>query len=126
MKRSGESQRTRLLKFVTDLVAELVGNSSDLEMRKAAEIQQLTEEIMSHGQMLSHHIGCQTVGVEVEELAFRLRETTQNIVTALVLLEGQGRANRTRAVGYWTLHSQSLRPYSEVARSNENRRKIQA
>jgi hypothetical protein len=42
----------------------------------------------------------------VNELAFRFRETTHNVVTALVLLEKEGRASRTGLAGYWTLRIQ--------------------
>ena len=41
--------------------------------------------------------------VEVEELAFRLRGTRRTVTKALLLLENQGRAKRTKDKGRWKL-----------------------
>jgi hypothetical protein len=61
--------------------------------RDTKEIQQLREVIIDHGRMVYRLYSYQPVRIEVRELAFRLRETTQNVVTALVLLEDEGWAS---------------------------------
>jgi hypothetical protein len=123
MRWHGRGRRNRLREFVAVLVARLVGKS-DLGERKTDGMRQLTEEIMGHARMVSKYVGHQTIGVEVDELAFRLRETTYNIVTALIVLEKQGRANRARTAGHWKLHAQPLGTYNEVSESNDNRTQV--
>lgn len=102
----------KLRQFLTNLAAILIGPSnlaaiftgpSDTGRATKKQIQQLGGGIMDHGRMVSQFYSHQPVGVEVKELAFRFRETTHNIVSALVLLEKQGRASRTRLAGYWSL-----------------------
>ena len=103
----------KLRQFLTNLAAIVTGPSnlaalltepSDTRRATKKQIQQLGGAIMDHGRMVSQLYSHQEVGVEVKELAFRFRETTHSIVTALVLLEKEGRACRTRLAGYWTLH----------------------
>ena len=65
----------------------------------------------------------QPVGVEVKQLAFRFRETPHNILTALVLLEAEGQASRTRYEGYWALRVQPQKNNNEVLKSHEEHRK---
>ena len=76
--------------------------------------------IIDHGRMVSQFNSRQPVGVEVKELAFRFRETTHNIVTALVELEREGRASRTRFAGYWKLRVQPQKNNKEVFKSHED------
>ncbi len=82
------------------------GEKSDARRAEKKQIQQLAEAIVDHGRMVSHLHSDQTVGLEERELAFRFRETTHKIVSALALLEREGRASRTRLTGYWTLRVQ--------------------
>src|SRR5260370_27799966 len=84
-------------------LAAIFTGPSDTGRATKKQIQQLGGGIMDHGRMVSQFYSHQPVGVEVKELAFRFRETTHNIVTALVLLEKEGWASRTRLAGYWTL-----------------------
>ena len=93
---------SNLAALLTGLAALLTG-PSDTRGATKKQIQQLGGAIMDHGRMVSQLYSHQAVGVEVKELAFRFRETTHTIVTALVLLEKEGRASRTRLAGYWTL-----------------------
>ena len=58
----------------------------------------------------------------MEELAFRFRETTRDLVTALLLLENEGRASRTRRAGYWSLRIQPQNT-KEVFTSHENQQR---
>lgn len=74
---------------------------------------QLAAEIVGHARMVSLILlpdpatEARTVGVDVDDLAFRLRETTGSVTAALVLLEKEGRASRTWMDGHWILR---LRP----------------
>ena len=77
------------------------------------ELVQLAEEIAGFGCMVSLILlpdpatEARTVGVDVNELAFRFRETTGTVTAALVLLQKEGRARATWLDGHWILH---LRP----------------
>ena len=77
------------------------------------QLVQLAEEIVGYGCMVSLILlsdpatKARTVGADVDDLAFRLRETTDTVIAALVLLEKEGRASRTWLGGHWTLQ---LRP----------------
>ena len=125
----------KLRQFLTNLAAVLTGPSnlaalltgpSDTRGATKKQIQQLGGAIMDHGRMVSQLYSHQAVGVEVKELAFRFRETTHNIVTALVLLEKEGRASRTRLAGYWTLRvpPQNNNNNKEVFTSHEEQRRV--
>ena len=97
----------------------------NLPQRSAEEkqIRQLAGAILDYGRMDSQFHAHQPVAVEEKELAFRFRETTSDIVTALVLLEKEGRASRTRLVGYWTLRVQPQNT-KEVFTSHEDQRRV--
>ena len=95
----------KLRQFLANLAAILAG-PYDARRATKKQIQQLGGAIIDHGRMVSQFYSHQPVGVEVNELAFRFRETNHNVVTALVLLEKEGRASRTRLAGYWTLRIQ--------------------
>jgi hypothetical protein len=92
----------KLRQFLTNLAALLPGEKSDAKMAER-QVQQLAAAILDHGRLVSQFHSHHSVGVEERELAFRFRETTHNIISALVLLEKQGRASRTRLAGYWSL-----------------------
>jgi len=120
----------KLRQFLTNLAAILIGPSnlaaiftgpSDTGRATKKQIQQLGGGIMDHGRMVSQFYSHQPVGVEVKELAFRFRETTHNIVTALVLLEKEGWASRTRLARYWTLRvsPQNNKECSPAMKNNE-------
>jgi hypothetical protein len=68
------------------------------------EIEQLAEAIVEYGRMSQQHYGSRVVLVGAGEVAMRLRETTQVIAKALVVLKEQGRAEETGARGRWRLH----------------------
>jgi hypothetical protein len=110
----------KLRKFLTNLAAMLPGETSDGGKATEKQIQQLARAITDHGQMLSRMYSRQQVGLEERELAFRFRETTDNIVSALALLEKEGRASRTRRAGYWTLRAQRQNNNEEVFTSHED------
>jgi hypothetical protein len=92
----------KLRQFLTNLAAPLPGENSDAKIADK-QIQLLAAAILDHGRLVSQFHSHHSVGVEERELAFRFRETTHNIVSALVLLEEHGRASRTRLTGYWSL-----------------------
>ena len=92
----------KLRQFLTNLAALLPGEKSDAKIAER-QIQQLAAAILDHGRLVSQFHSHHSVGVEERELVFRFRETTHNIVSALVLLEKRGRASRTRLSGYWSL-----------------------
>jgi hypothetical protein len=111
----------KLRHFLTNLAAKLAG-PFDARRATKKQIQQLGRAIIDHGRMVSQFYSHQSVGVEVKELAFRFRETTHNVVTALVLLENEGRASRTRLAGYWTLRVQPQN--NDEVLSHEDQRRV--
>jgi hypothetical protein len=113
----------KLRQFLTNLGAMLPGEKSDSKIAEEKQIRQLAGAILDYGRMDSQFHSHQPVGVEEKELAFRFRETAHDIVTALILLEKEGRASRTRLAGYWTLHVQPQNP-KEVFTSHEDERRI--
>ena len=114
----------KLREFLTNVAAILAPLSATRRATKK-QIHQLARAIIDHGQMVSQFYSHRTVGVEERELAFRFRETTHNIVSALVLLENEGRASRTRLAGYWTLRVQP-QSTKEVFTSHEDERRVKA
>ena len=112
----------KLREFLTNLAAILAPLSVTRATKE--QIHQLARAIIDHGRMVSQFYSQQTVGVEERELAFRFRETTHNIVSALVLLEKEGRASRTRLAGYWTLRVQHQNNNQEVSTSHEDQPRI--
>jgi hypothetical protein len=114
----------KLREFLTNLAAMLPGETSDGARATEKQIQQLAGSIRDHGQMLSRLYSRQQVGLEESELAFRFRETTHNIVSALGLLEQEGRASRTSRTGYWTLRVQLQNNKEEVFTSHEDQGRV--
>jgi len=112
----------KLREFLTNVAAILAPLSVTRATKE--QIHQLARAIIDHGRMVSQFYSQQTVGVEERELAFRFRETTHNIVSALVLLEKEGRASRTRLAGYWTLRVQHQNNNQEVSTSHEDQPRI--
>jgi len=109
----------KLRQFLTNLAALLPAEKSDAKIAER-QIQQIAAAILDHGRLVSQFHSHHSVGVEERELAFRFRETTHNIVTALVHLEREGRASRTRFAGYWTLRVQPQKNNKEVFKSHED------
>jgi hypothetical protein len=68
------------------------------------QLRLLGMEILDHGRMIAQLYSLRIVGVEVEEIAFRFRESKASVIAALTLLESGGRASRTTLSGYWTLY----------------------
>ena len=112
----------KLRRFFTSLATTLPGEKSDAKIAEEKQIRQLAGAILDYGRMLSQVYSHQGVGVWEKELAFRFRETTSNIVSALVLMEKEGRGRRTRLGGYWTLLIQPQNT-KEVFTSHENQRR---
>jgi hypothetical protein len=113
----------KLRQFLTNLGAMLPGEKSDAKIAEEKQIRQLAGAILDYGRMDSQFHSHQPVGVEEKELAFRFRETTHDIVTALILLEKEGWASRTRLAGYWTLRVQPQNT-KEVFTGHEDERRI--
>ena len=90
----------KLVQVFTSLAAMLPSEKSDAKIAEERQIRQLAGAILEYGRMGSQFHSHQPVGVELEELAFRFRETTRDIVTASLLLENEGRASRTWLAGY--------------------------
>ena len=114
----------KLGQFLTNLRAMLTGENSDVRRAGKKQIQQLAGAILDYVRMVSQLYSQQGVGVGERELAFRFRETTHNIVSALVLPEKEGRATRTRLAGYWSLDVQRQNNNEEVFTSHENQRRV--
>jgi hypothetical protein len=112
----------KVWQFLTNLAAMFPGETSDAKMAAEKQIRQLAGAILDYGRMLSQVYSHQGVGVWEKELAFRFGETTSNIVSALVLLEKEGRGRRTRLAGYWTFRVQPQNT-KEVFTSHESQRR---
>jgi hypothetical protein len=113
----------KLREFLTNLAAILPGETSEGRATEE-QTQQLAGAIRDHGQMLSRLYSHEQVGLEESELAFRFRETTHNVVSALGLLEQEGRASRTSRTGYWTLRVQLQNNKEEVFTSHEDQGRV--
>jgi|ERR1700674_1318080 len=114
----------KLWQFLTNLADMLPGEKSDAKIAKEKQIPQLAGAILDYERMLSQVYSHQGIGVWEKELAFRFRETTRDIVAALVLLEKEGRASRTRLAGYWTLGVPPQNNKTEVFTSHEDQRRV--
>jgi hypothetical protein len=114
----------KLRQFLTNLADMLPGEKSDAKIAKEKQIRQLAGAILDYERMLSQVYSNQGIGVWEKELAFRFRETTRDIVAALVLLEKEGRASRTRLAGYWTLRVPPQNNKTEVFTSHEDQRRV--
>jgi hypothetical protein len=113
----------RVREFVVSVATMFSREISEANRATKTQIQQLAGAIIEHGRMASQLYSRQPVGVEVKELAFRFREKPHNILTALILLEGEGQANRTRYEGYWMLRVQPQKKNNEVSKSHEEQRR---
>ena len=89
---------------------------------------QLSEDIVAYGRLASQHyvrdpaaVG-RTVGVDVDDAAFRLRETTRDVAAALVLLEKKGQASRTWLDGHWILFLKPQDTCSNASEGHKNQR----
>jgi hypothetical protein len=98
---------------ITKLTATLDGAPSEAHST-TGEIQRLGEAVTEFGQMMYRVHSYYPVYVEVRELAFRLRETSENIVSALVVLEDSGWASRTTSFGLWRLRVEPLEGSVEI------------
>jgi hypothetical protein len=92
------------------------------------ELAKLAEEIVGHGCMVSLFVlpdpatPARTVGVDVDDLAFRLRETKDSVTAALALLEKEGRANRTWLDGHWILLLKPRNMRSQASERHKDQR----
>lgn len=80
------------------------------------ELEELAQSVLDHGRMMMHFYPQQPVAVEVDELAFRLRESSRTITKVLHLLEIRRQAIRTELKGLWTL---TIEPQILPDRSDE-------
>ena len=92
------------------------------------QLVQLAEEIVRCGCMTSLFLlpdpttEARTVGADVDELAFRLREKTGTVTAALVLLEKQGRASPSWLDGHWILHLKPEDMHAVASQNHKDRR----
>ena len=77
-----------------------------LSLAETYQLFDLAETILGHGRLVQSHFEfrMEHVIVEVEELAFRLRETPGAVTDALRLLRYMGRAERFGRPGCWRLN----------------------
>jgi hypothetical protein len=96
-----------LREVITNLVSGLRREASRFPgsrgPRQTPDIEELARSVMGYGRIRLDARSKHGVVVEVEDLAFRLRETRRAVTEALVLLENQGRAERTKQNGRWRL-----------------------
>ena len=90
------------------------------------ELEELAQSVLDYGRMMMQFHLQQAVDVEVDELAFRLRESKRDIAKVLHLLESRGEAERTELEGLWTLQieSQESRNRRKVAKTTEDNRTL--
>jgi hypothetical protein len=113
----------KVWQFLTNLAAMIPGEKSDARIAEENQIRHLAGAILDYGRMGSQLYSHRGVGIGERELAFCFRETRRDIVTALVLLEKDGRARRTRLAGYWTLRVPPQNTKEEVFTGHENQRR---
>jgi hypothetical protein len=105
MKAEGHGNRVfvpdQVWQFLTNLAAMIPGEKSDAGIAEENQIRQLAGAILNYGRMGSQPYSHRRGGIGERELAFCVRETRRDIVTALVLLEKDGRARRTRLAHDW-------------------------
>jgi hypothetical protein len=96
-----------LREVITNLVSGLHREVAHLPggrgVRQNPNIEELARSAIGYGRIRLEVGSRHGVVVEVEELAFRLRETRRAVSEALVLLESQGRAERTKQNERWRL-----------------------
>jgi hypothetical protein len=91
----------KLVACLLKVLARVRGGREDFHNR---EIEELAQSILDYARMLPQPRPEKGVQVEVDELAFRLRETRQTIIEVLHLLESRERAARTELKGVWYLN----------------------
>jgi hypothetical protein len=98
-----DSLREIITNLVSGLRSEVARFPGGRGTRQTPNIEELARSVMDYGQMRLNARSRHGIFVEVEDLAFRLRETRRAVREALTLLEGQGRAERTKQNGLWRL-----------------------
>lgn len=98
---------TRMREVIAGLIGQLrrevVHVRDSKENHQNRGIEELAQSVLDYGRMRLRLYPQQAVVVEVDELAFRLRETRRTIKKVLYLLESQRQAKRTELEGLWTL-----------------------
>lgn len=89
-----------LVAVLPNFLARVRGSRNNCYNR---EIEELAQSILDYARMVPHPRRSEGVLVEVDELAFRLRETRRTITKVLCLLESQESATRTGLKGVWYL-----------------------
>lgn len=98
-----QSLRETIANLVSRLWAEAVRFPGDNGPGQTPDIEELARSVVDYGRIRLDARARNDVVVEVEELAFRLRETRRSVAEALFLLESRGRAQRTEENGRWRL-----------------------
>lgn len=98
-------------------LASLLETGNPHPAQDTTQLKQLRKSIMEHGQMVYELYSYQPVRIEVKELAYRLRESPEDVIAALAFLEREGRAFRTRYKGLWKLR---IIPENEATEIHEN------
>jgi hypothetical protein len=115
--------REAIAQLIADLLKYVVRCRDSKRDYKNREGEELAQSVLDYGRMRLHLSAQQAVLVEVDELAFRLRETRRAITKVLYLLESQRRAKRTELEGLWSLqfelqHSRNRRSEGESTSSD--------
>jgi hypothetical protein len=95
---------TQIRKSIGHLKVRVFGRTPAEEQDGRQQMEELANEIREYGRMRQQHYGSRSVLLGAEELAMRLRETTQTIVKALRVLREEGSAEETVTHGRWRLH----------------------
>ncbi len=120
------------MEYVPPRVIRFLKRALHIERRLTVDefyrLVQLSEDIVAYGRLASQHyvrdpaaVG-RTVGVDVDDVAFRLRETTRDVAAALVLLEKKGQASRTWLDGHWILFLKPQDTRSKASEGHKNQR----
>ena len=109
------------------MAARAFGRPPAEQQHGRQQMEELALAIREYGRMRQEHYGSRSVLLGPDELAMRLRETTQTIERALGVLRDQGSAEETGTHGRWRLYftvSEAQvrdRPSREVVRPPELR-----
>jgi len=98
-----DSMREAIVELIAEFSKGFIHVRDSRRSYQNREIEELAHSVMDYGRMSLAVYSRQVAIVEVDDLAFRFRETPQTITKALCLLERQGQAQRTKVHGLWKL-----------------------
>jgi len=98
------SLREAIVEVINDIGIRLARFHIDKGRLQTPANEELARAVMDYGRLRLDVRSQQRVIVEIQELAFRFRETRRKVMAALFLLETQGRAKPVKDPRQWQLH----------------------